>query len=155
MSLATETGDGPHGPETLVTISKRTVITAAIAGVMIIFSLLTIVWVMRGVYTDARDDARAAREEAQCARDVNSESIIAIGEHQQELGALSEQIGKVFIQLPTLQADPAAFRTAIGEFGPISAELHRLTGLLDVALGNQAQVNAICVDPPKENPSGG
>lgn len=144
MSLSTEVADGPHGPEPIITLSKATAAWISVGLMLLIFSLLTVIWVLRGVYLDTRSDLADSRKESQCARELNAKAFVALGEHDEEVGALAEQIGNVFAVLPQAQANPNAFIDQIREFPPISAELHRLRVELGDALSRYSQVNDIC-----------
>lgn len=152
MSIPTELADGPHGPEPIITVSKKTAGWIAVGVSLLIFSLLTVIWVLRGVYQDARFDLADSRRESQCARELNAKAFVALGEHEEEVGALAEQIGNVFAVLPSSQQDPSAFFAQIQEFPPISAELHRLRQSFDEALSQYSRVNEICTQDTGGSP---
>lgn len=146
MSLPTEIADGPNGPEPIISISKRTAFAIMLGAVMLVFSLLTVIWVLYSVYSDARDDLALIRTQNECSRQLNADVVVAQGEYLQQLGTLNEQIAKVFAALPTPEQDSSGFFTEIGKFDAIAVELHRLLGLYDQALTAYSQVNALCKD---------
>lgn len=144
MSVPTEIADGPRGPEPIISISKRTATYILVGAAALIFSLLTIVWIMYSVYRDAHSDLVLIRSQNACARELNAGVVVVEGEYLQQLGALSEQIADTFAALPDAKDDPAPFFTSISQFTPIATEMRRLDALFDNALNNYQQVNDIC-----------
>jgi hypothetical protein len=146
MSLPTEIADGPHGPEPIISISRGTLTWAAVAVLAIIMSLMTVIWVGRGIYLDTRKDLETSRAEASCARSINAQSTVASGEYLQQVGEIVKQLGETFRALPPSGGDSSAFFTETAKFEQLDQEADRLKGLYDQALTAQSQVNETCTD---------
>jgi len=148
-----EIGDGPNGPEPLITVSKRTAALILIGAAGMIFALCTVVWVMWGFYRTAVHDRDAANAVTACARQINAESVSAMGFTLTALGDLNAQLGTTIKTLtsPDPQERVSAFNTEAGKLQPLSDALSNQSQVLKAQLDKLQQVNTICSDG-KDNP---
>lgn len=152
MSIPTSIGDGPHGPEPLITVSKRTAILFSIAAVSIIFALTTIVWVMWSAYRGAVHDRNVANATSSCARQINADSVATIGTVTVLIGKLDSQLGTTIKTLvtPDTTDRAAAFTTEAGKLQPIADDLANQSQVLNEQLNRLQQVNTLCSDGKAE-----
>lgn len=146
MSIPVTYGDGPHGEEVLITVSRRTVLLLTIGALSIIFALGTIVWVIFGIYRDAIHDRDVANSTTACARQLNADALANIGLTITSLGDLDSQLGLTIKSLvnPDPQQRASEFATEAGKLQPFSDKLKNQAQLTKDKLNKIQQVNILC-----------
>lgn len=134
----------PEAETGFIRLTRRTVVFICVFIITTLFALLLSLWIVNQNYHDARDDLSDLKQVNECARQINAESVVAIGRLLVAQGHLLSAEAAATVAVATLGVDSPQAKEATAKLPALAKEVDDAASDVSDKWNRALQVNTIC-----------